>query len=633
MDNVRISGVENGPTYPPILSYPDFSDPSGLNLVGRASIADGNILRLLPAESGGPGAAWYATEKPFVSVDWETSFDFNLNENTGNLGGSDGFTFSIQNFDPNYVSGGGGNLGYTQMLNSIVVEFDTYQNANYADPSESHISIHTNGTGPNGPSETLSIAATTTPMIIDDAANHAVTIAYTPGMLSVFLDDLSAPLLTASVDLAELLDLDLGRAWVGFTGATGGGLQNHDILNWDFHVLTDTTTTIAVENAEVIEGNFGPANLVFNVMRLGDTSGTTSLDWTAAGGTATAGSDYQANAGQLTFGPDETQKTITIAVNGDTDEESHETLIVNLSNVVGATLVDDIGIGTILNDETDVSTDDVTVIEGDQSIRFIDAFVPAGSGGLYGPNGMTIGPDGNFYVAGQFSNNVLRYDRVTGDLIDEFISAGSSGLDGPRGLVFGADGNLYVTSQLSDSVFRYQGPSGANPGQLVDTFVSTGSGGLDGPFRAAFGPDGNLYVGNAANDSVLRYQGPSGLTPGQFIDAFVTTASGGLDNPADLFSLLTGRSMSAASIRTAYFDTRGLSAKSRDSSSTRSWKRLPADLTVRWHLTSLPTEISMSAACTRIVFFATRDLPVPIPDSSSTRLSQRTVAGSPAPDN
>ena len=41
-------------------------------------------------------------------------------------------------------------------------------------------------------------------------------------------------------------------------------------------------------------------------------------------GTATAGSDYQATPGTLTFAPGETTKTVTVAVYGDTPKESHE---------------------------------------------------------------------------------------------------------------------------------------------------------------------------------------------------------------------------------------------------------------------------------------------------------------------
>jgi len=46
---------------------------------------------------------------------------------------------------------GGGGLGYNGMPNSVAVEFDTWLNNGtgdpYNDPSQSHIGVHTNGTG------------------------------------------------------------------------------------------------------------------------------------------------------------------------------------------------------------------------------------------------------------------------------------------------------------------------------------------------------------------------------------------------------------------------------------------------------------------------------------------------------
>ena len=48
------------------------------------------------------------------------------------------------------LGGGAGGIGYNGMLNSLVVEFDTWQNNGtndpWNDPSKSHISVHTNGT-------------------------------------------------------------------------------------------------------------------------------------------------------------------------------------------------------------------------------------------------------------------------------------------------------------------------------------------------------------------------------------------------------------------------------------------------------------------------------------------------------
>ncbi len=285
------------------ITFNDFGDPTGLNLVGDAAIASGNILRLTPAVGGMEGAAWYVAEKPFVSVDWETTFAFNLNENYDSPGGSDGFVFIVQNYQPTFLSGGGGTLGYYHLPNSLAVEFDTFQNSEVNDPSGSHISIHTNGTGLNSWEESLSLGAYNTPSIIDDASTHSVKITYSSGTLSVYLDDMSSPKLSVSANLAELLELDAGRAWVGFTATTGGGWQNHDILNWNYDVLVDTSTTVAVSDTSVIEGDSGTQDMVFTVTRGGDTTGTTTVAWTTENRTATAGSDFVAASGQLVFEP------------------------------------------------------------------------------------------------------------------------------------------------------------------------------------------------------------------------------------------------------------------------------------------------------------------------------------------
>ena len=391
--------------------------------MGDAAIAGGNILRLTPAVGSMEGAAWYNVEKPYVSVPWETTFAFNLNENFDAPGGSDGFTFVIQNHQPTYLAGGGGTLGYYALPNSLVVEFDTFQNSEVNDPSSSHISVHTNGTDSNSWDEALSIGAYTTPTIIDDATTHTAKISYVPGTLKVYLDDLSNPVITASIDLNETLSLDAGGAWIGFTATTGGGYQNHDILNWTYNVLVNTDTTVSVGDASVTEDDTGTQDMTFTVTRSGDASGTTTVAWTTENRTATGGSDFVAASGQLVFDPQVVAQTVTISVLGDTLVEPNEILALRLSNATGGIVADGIGVGTIVNDDVSLSISDATVKEGGSGLRFIDAFVPQQYGGLYDPRGVTVGPDGDIFVASAIAAQVLRFDGASGQFLGVFADA------------------------------------------------------------------------------------------------------------------------------------------------------------------------------------------------------------------
>jgi len=258
--------------------YADFSDASGLNLIGDAAIANGNTLRLTPAIGGMEGAAWYALEKPFVFDAWETTFDFNLNGQNGGYDGSDGFTFVVQNTDPTFLSGGGGTLGYYNLPNSLVVEFDTFRNSEVNDPSQSHISVHTNGLEANNWDEAFSIGAYDTASMIDDAITHTARISYSPGTLQVFLDNMTTPVIVSEIDLAGTLNLDAGRAWVGFTGTTGGGYQNHDIHNWEFREEL-SSSVISLESVRGAEGGKDAlTSFAFLVNRAGNVEGTATVE-------------------------------------------------------------------------------------------------------------------------------------------------------------------------------------------------------------------------------------------------------------------------------------------------------------------------------------------------------------------
>jgi hypothetical protein len=76
------------------------------------------------------------------------------------------------------------------------------------------------------------------------------------------------------------------------------------------------------------------------------------VNFATADGTASAGSDYTATSGVLTFNPGTTTQSVTVNVTGDTTPEANETFFVNLSGAANATIATATGTGTIVNDDS-----------------------------------------------------------------------------------------------------------------------------------------------------------------------------------------------------------------------------------------------------------------------------------------
>lgn len=98
------------------------------------------------------------------------------------------------------------------------------------------------------------------------------------------------------------------------------------------------TLTLAPTGPSITEGNTGSQSLTFTVSLSAVASSTVTVQYATANGTATAGSDYTATSGTLTFAAGTTSQTITVPVLGDTTAESSETFTLALSNPGGAIL-------------------------------------------------------------------------------------------------------------------------------------------------------------------------------------------------------------------------------------------------------------------------------------------------------
>lgn len=110
---------------------------------------------------------------------------------------------------------------------------------------------------------------------------------------------------------------------------------------------------ITIGDMNIVEGDAGTATASFNIGLSAASTLPVMVTYSTANGSATAPTDYIAVPPTvLTFAAGETSKTISVPVNGDTDDEANEMFFVNLSAPVNATIADGQGVGTIINDDT-----------------------------------------------------------------------------------------------------------------------------------------------------------------------------------------------------------------------------------------------------------------------------------------
>lgn len=126
-----------------------------------------------------------------------------------------------------------------------------------------------------------------------------------------------------------------------------------------------TTPNLTIGDVSITEGNSGTSSASFTVSLSSPApAGGVTFDIATADGTASAPVDYATVARTAQSIPAGSSTYVfTVVVNGDTTAEDNETFLVNVTNVVGATVADGQGQGTITNDDiVDPCTLPVTAI-------------------------------------------------------------------------------------------------------------------------------------------------------------------------------------------------------------------------------------------------------------------------------
>jgi YVTN family beta-propeller protein len=210
--------------------FSTFTGQAGaLQFAGSTTISNGS-LRLTPNATAQGGSAYLNTSLPIsANTSFTTRFVFRM---VGSGDGADGMTFLLQNQAPNALGGQGGDIGYATITPSVAVEIDAHQGP--GDPNGNHLGVLTNG------NVTTHLATFNAPFDLENNASHTLWVEYNgvTDTLQVFLSQgvsttrPAAPVMTRTgLDIASILG---NRAWIGFTAATGGLSNTHEILAWEF---------------------------------------------------------------------------------------------------------------------------------------------------------------------------------------------------------------------------------------------------------------------------------------------------------------------------------------------------------------------------------------------------------------
>lgn len=234
-----------------VIDYSNFTGACGATLtcVGSAADLASGELRITPS-SGGSGAGYSTTAIGLgAGATFSTSFQFRMSA-AGGIDPADGFTFVLAQGNSG-LGGAGGGMGYAGVANSVAIEFDTFDNGETG--GSNHIGLDVNGSLNSSPVSSpygVSSCHLGGGSYLADGcmSNGKVWSAFinydgTTQKLNVSVQQEGLALIQLitdyTVDIASYLGTN--NAFVGFTAATGAGVQNHDILNW--RLANDTSIT------------------------------------------------------------------------------------------------------------------------------------------------------------------------------------------------------------------------------------------------------------------------------------------------------------------------------------------------------------------------------------------------------
>lgn len=263
---------------------------------------------------------------------------------------------------------------------------------------------------------------------------------------------------------------------------------------------TASPAVVTIDNPSLTESDSGTTNLSFTVTLSRPTVTAVTVQFATEPSTALSGADYLDASGTITFLPGQTTQTVNVPVVGDLQLEGTEVFFVRLSSPTGADLGDALGVGTILDNDSDRSAD--SLFGGNDNDTLIggagDELINAGSG-----DDLVLAGDGNDSVVGGSGSDTL------------FGEGGNDTLNGQGG-------NDVIEGGGGDDTIIWDGAVGGND-TLTDatgdnTLIVNGSGVAN-----------NFVVGKNASDQLVVSESGKSVTVGPNFNRVVVNGNNGDD--------------------------------------------------------------------------------------------------------
>lgn len=322
-------------------------------------------------------------------------------------------------------------------------------------------------------------------------SNVNVNLDFPPGEV---IRTVPVPLIPAvTLDPTVTVNLTLTNA----TPPAALGVQPFAMLN----ILNNLSAiNFALTNYTVAK-NVASGKALIDVLRLGDTNGTSTVDfYTTTNGTAVTGTDYTPASGTLTFNPGDSDRAFQIAINNNGLVEGDRTVGLALTNVTGSLLFSPSNSTLTIRDtvvaygQLSLTTNSYVVGEGDGTAH-IPVVRTGGSSGIVSVNYQTLttgsAVPGTSYVT---TNGVLTFgDGITSGSIDVPILQ-----------------NAYALGPVNFAVMIYNPAGGATLVQPTNAVVTI----LDDHIGLAFAQGTNTIseTGGAITLNVLRLNVSNVLT-------------------------------------------------------------------------------------------------------------------------